>query len=663
MSRYLAIITAAMVLSTLFAFAGGQQGEGSVGAQAATTGEYGESPALAAMVDAGILPPVKERLPESPKVSETIEEIGTYGGQINVFAVNINRTNDMQNIWGATLFRVPRHEAGIEPDVAAGHEISADRKVFTLYLREGLKWSDGEPLLSEDIRFAQEDMHWNDKVNTWNRLGMVNEVKVVDDYTIDLICPGGVGLLPLFLSDWPGGRANTLFPSHYLKNWHADYNDDAQAIAEEEGFENWYDAMRSHYWWDPRTDVNAPDISPWVLRQTTTTNKVLERNPYFWRVDEARNQLPYIDRVVISIIDAEVYQLKVSGGAADIAYMHTEFENIPLYKSSEADGGYRTVLFPGASGSNVSLWINLNHPNPVLRNIYNDVKFRQAISVAIDRDDINDAVYMGLGNPRQLAPLSSSSFYKTGWEETYSQYDPALANRLLDEIGLDEKDSGGFRKRPDGETLSLVILYPVPGQTSALELVKEYWEKVGLKTTIKLDEWRSQLSYTRTSQHFAYTHINGNQPWAIERKTFQFSHVWRVGIAEEWDAWLNAKGKAVDETLEEGAVRPLDFMFIETPKDNELAGEKPPEWWLNQEELRLQWSQTDMGSPEYIELGQKNFDFWLEKIYKIGLVGEIPDVLIVNEKLGNVVEPGWVKGAALNEQLINEWYDQLFWKE
>lgn len=659
--RIFGLLIGLLVLTTAAWGTGGSESVEPTGAAAAPAGMYEESPLLTARVAAGELPPVDDRLPANPMIAETIEEVGAYGGDINVFAIHEGRLNDMQNIWGSTLFRLPRNAVGIDPNVAEGYDISEDGTIFTLYLREGLKWSDGEPLTTEDLRFAFEDMHWNDKVNTWNRLGMVKEIEVVDDYTIRLIAPGGIGLLPIYLSDWPGGVGGLLFPAHYLKRWHMDYNPDAQKLAEEEGQENWYDAMRLHYWWDPQRDTDLPGLNPWILSRLSTTLKVFERNPYFWKVDEAGNQLPYIDRVTSSIVSEEVYQLKVSSGEADIAYIHTQFENIPLYKSNEETGEFRTILFPGGSGSYVSIWINQNHPDPGLRSIYNNVKFRQALSAAIDREDINEAVYMGLGVPRQLAPLPGTSFYREDWGEYCAEYDPGLANRLLDEVGLDEKDGSGHRLGPDGKALSLVIEYPIAGQTTALEVVREYWEEVGLKTTVKLEEWGLLLQNTNTSNFFAYTHTNPNQPWSIERKFFQFSHVWRVGVAAEWEAWLSAKQKAVEAGLEEGAVLPADWIYTET--DAELEGEKPDDWWLEQENLRLKWAATEMGSAEYMSIGRELFDVYVKKIIKLGLVGQVPDVMIAKNGLGNVVPPKWVTGYPLDPQLIQEWYDQLFWKE
>lgn len=167
--------------------------------------QYKEAPMLAALVAKGQLPPVDQRLPKNPKVIEMIEGIGKYGGDLVVFAVNENIwEQDLQGQMGSSLFRVPRSGIGIEPDLAAGYEINSDRTAITVFLREGLKWSNGQALTSEDIRFTFEDMHfWNPpgQVQTYGAFS-VDAVKVINDYAIQLISPEGLGVIPLNLADW-----------------------------------------------------------------------------------------------------------------------------------------------------------------------------------------------------------------------------------------------------------------------------------------------------------------------------------------------------------------------------------------------------------------------------------------------------------------------------
>ncbi|GAH31514.1 unnamed protein product, partial [marine sediment metagenome] len=218
----------------------------------------------------------------------------------------------------------------------------------------------------------------------------------------------------------------------------------------------------------PTGDINKPTLQPWMFKEFTFTYRVFERNPYYYAVDQAGNQLPYIDKIVSTIVDTEVYQMKVIAGEADVAWCETHFANYPLYKENEEEGGYRTILMPGIKGSEVAYALNLNHPDPIMRKIFQDIRFRRALSLAINREEINDTVYFGFAVPRQATIIPTARYYKEEWGEKhpYARYDPDEANRLLDEMGLTERDKDGFRKRPDGKTALLIIEYGADlGQT------------------------------------------------------------------------------------------------------------------------------------------------------------------------------------------------------
>ena len=279
-------------------------------------------------------------------------------------------------------------------------------------------------------------------------------------------------------------------PSHYMKKWHIDHNPDANELAVEEGYENWAEAFNDHWNVNPSSDLDKPMLQHWIFEEFTSTYRTFVRNPYYFAVDRAGNQLPYIDRVVSTIVDPEVNQLRIISGEADIAFMNTSFANYPLYKENEDEGGYRVNLIPGMTGAIVSYYPNQNHPDPVQREIYSDVRFRRALSIAIDRDEINESVFFGVATPRQATIPSAAVYYKPEWGEAhpYAGYDPGVANRLLDEAGLTERDQDGFRKRSDGQTLQLIVQYNSsvsPDVVTVHELVKEFWEDVGVKVLLK----------------------------------------------------------------------------------------------------------------------------------------------------------------------------------
>jgi peptide/nickel transport system substrate-binding protein len=408
--------------------------------------------------------------------------------------------------------------------------------VYTFHLRKGTKWSDGQPFTSEDVRFVYMDMinyrtpdGAAGTVQTWNSLGNVTDVQVVDDYTVKLIAPGGLGAAEFMLSSLVGNQWNSFEPAHYLKQWHFKYNPDAAAQAKKDGFDTWQAAMYPHYWWCPQTDPNLPLMTPWVLKDRSTTAQVYERNPYYWRVDTAGNQLPYLDRFTVSIVNPEVYQLKVSGGSADIAYIHTTLSNLGLYKQGETAGDYKVVLWPGINMSAVTLTINQTNTDKNAEKILRDVKFREAVSVALNRKEINDTVYQGLGVPGQLSLHPTASIYKKDWTTSFAQYDPALANSLLDQAGLKNKDSSGFRLGADGKVFSFIIEYVNAEQTTTLELVKEYLEKVGIKTTIKIQDQGLADQRLNATETMCSVNFSDNPPCG-ERVAFM--QLWQWGSSD-----------------------------------------------------------------------------------------------------------------------------------
>jgi len=592
---------------------------------------YNEAPMLRVKVAAGELPPVEKRLPEEPVIIEPLEEIGQYGGTLHVLHVNINPWNDMGSHpeRGPYLLRVVKTKDGITvvPELAKGYKLSDDAKTFTLYLRKEMKWSDGYPFTADDFLFMYEDMHWNDKVPTWNMTGQIKRIKKIDDYTVRFEMDQPYPTIVLKFTMWAGSEWNAFHPKHYLKKWHIKYNPKADELAKKEGFDNWWDCLHYHYWWAPLKDLNKPTMYPWILKEVGTTYKVFERNPYYPVVDSAGNQLPYIDKIVATIIDPEVYQLKITSGEADVAYVHTSLENYPLYKENEEKGDYRVVPIPGIIGSELSLGINLNHPDPVRRKINEDIRFRKALSLAINREEINETCYFGLAFPRQATVLPDTSYYKEEWGKAYAQYDPDEAKRLLDEAGLTKRDKDGFRLRSDGKTLLLLVEYcpeTHPMATSTLELVKEYWENVGLKVMLKplgktlfTQRYRSANHGILAGPSDCLDEITNITDWNLLGGATSCGYAWLT--------WLRAKQE----------IR----MGRRTLKDYEggvLPGEEPPEEIKKLDEwIRLR-QQVEFGSEKYMELSRKIHSFNAEKIFVIGTVGMAPVPYITKKNIGNV---------------------------
>ncbi len=625
-----------------------------LGVTSALAVTYNEAPMLKALVDAGELPPIEERLTDEPLVIEPFEEIGQYGGTVHVFANNPTGWNDLQSgiaMWGG-LFKTSKDGKTIEADVAKGYEWSEDLKTFTIYLRKGLKWSDGAPFTADDIVFQFEDVYGNDKLTPvkpsgWSPGGELLKARKVDDYTVRLEFSIPYSFVEARLQTFIAWQTFAYNPKHYLKKWHIKYNPKADELAKEEGYDRWWEAFGFHAQnWPQQQDLNLPRMLPWIMKTKTTDTILFERNPYFWKVDSAGNQLPYIDRVLSMVVDIEVYQLKAISGEADFAYNSLALSDYPLYMENEEKGDYRVILQPTPQISRLALGFNFNEKDPILRKIYHNIKFRQALSLAINRDEINELIYFGTAVPVNVAPAPSNTYYKKEWAEYYTQYDPKTANYLLDEMGL-ERGKDGFRLRPDGKKLELTIEFcaEFPDWISSLELVKEYWEAVGVKVAIR-EIGRALFTETRadSSDHgiLARQRGRGTEVLAFVFATTQFCSGGELSFFYDWimEGEPNPKGEQFQ--------RPEDVVTYEDVMEhyNRI----------------VKWQTTRMGSKEYMEQAEKIFDYFCKQLWYIGTVGYAPRPITVKNSLRNVPDPTKdISGSS--GIVVSDFADQWFFKQ
>jgi peptide/nickel transport system substrate-binding protein len=479
------------VLLAAFTFIGASGwGSGGTG-DTATTGSvgggmYSQSPFLDARVASGELPPVDERLPVNPLVVTPLDEIGTYGGRITVFSGD-------PNPWGILVGENPEGapppiklglDLSFSPGLAEEWEDSADFKTFTLKLREGAKFSNGDPFTAEDWRFKFHDMEEKDLGYVWGAPSQLESVTVVDEYTVRFDFsepfPKAINYFSDYHmgSDW-GGYA----PSTWLKQWHAEYNDDAQAKAQEEGFDTWQDAFNDHsLFCCPQKDPERPTMFPFMLVDVTQTYKAKERNPYYVAVDTIGQQLPYVDTALIQWVDGETRLLKIIAGEADFGIR--PLADYPVLLDAQDSGNFTINLQKaGWEGTGNAWMFNLNHIDPVKREIFQNIDFRRAMSLSLDRDRMNDVAWLGQADPVAVATLfSGASIFKDEWgkDHPYNRYDPAEAGRLLDSIGLDEMNSDGIRLMSDGRPLVIVYSMRAGKPTPVNELLKEDFEAVGV---------------------------------------------------------------------------------------------------------------------------------------------------------------------------------------
>jgi peptide/nickel transport system substrate-binding protein len=582
---------------------------------------FKQAPMLDADVASGALPPVEKRLPlrEDIQVVVPRDSIGRYGGTISYNATNPNSFGNIG--WSAQdvhLTGLTTNWEEVFPDLAKSVELSADNTVATVKLRRGLRWSDGAPLTADDIMFWYKDIATNPELPPMPAPFIVGgkpvTVAKVDDATVTFTFaapnPGFVLTTARIDPGFP------IAPMHYLKKWHKTYNPDADAVARNENFRSWTDAFIAHVngqTQDMQIDPNLPVAKPWMMQSIDRFGNVFySRNPYFWKVDSEGNQLPYIDKQVRMLIsDMEVVKLNVQAGKLDYADKFA-IADLPVLRAGEKGGGYTTMLYAADLGAIRKYQFNLTVSDPALRQIFNDVRFRQAMSLAVNRDEINQTIYFGLGVPRQWGVSSKSPFFEEWEADHFSAYDPAKAGAILDEMGL-KKGPGGMRLRPDGQPLK-IILSDAIGSTALSELVAEYWRKVGVDTQLN----------TTTRENFAQ---------ALKAGEIQAS-VWFADVVSEKDMysrpiWLRPP-YGLDTNPVGGGLAWREWWLSKGQR-----GAEPPEVYRKQMELVDAWQSTRVGSPDYYKLGKQTVAETVRQMMHIGTVGEVPYVYTRSNRLKN----------------------------
>lgn len=515
LSRLLAVLLLAVLVAGVLAACGAPAAESPAAAPAAqeaaapaaqeaaapaaaeaTAGSANEAPMLQEMVKAGTLAPLEERLPVNPLVVEPVETIGKYGG---TWRAGLRGGSDnawmFRTIGYDTLVTWTRDWTGVEPNVAESWEANAEATEYTFKLREGMKWSDGAPFTADDILFWYEDVLMNTdltpSVPNWMRSGDEPAlVEKIDDFTVKFTFPQPNGVLLLRLAS-PDGPPVVGYPKHYMQQFHPKYNPDAVKAATDAGFADWmafFNAKNAGGCCGFFADANLPTLNAWKITQAygeNTTSVRAERNPYYWKVDTAGNQLPYIDYIAFDVgNDVETLVLKALNGEIDFQDRHiATFNNKAVFFDGQDAGGYRIVEKQTADNNVMEISFNLNHLDPMKNEIFNNLDFRIGLSHAINRQEIIDLVYVGQGQPWQAAPFEASPYYNEQLATQYLEFNLDLANEHLDKAGLTEKDADGFRLGPDGNRFSFTIDVPTVNteHIDMLELIEGYWAAVGIE--------------------------------------------------------------------------------------------------------------------------------------------------------------------------------------
>jgi peptide/nickel transport system substrate-binding protein len=584
-----------------------------------------ETPSLAADVAAGKLPAIDGRLPSVPLVEQAGVpgiEPGRQGGELRML---MGRAQDvrMANVYGYA--RLVRYNAKFEivPDLLQGIDNEGD-KVFTLHLRPGHRWSDGKPFTSEDFRYWWEDVINNKQLQPSGPPkdlmsdGKGPKVEFVDATTIrySWATPN-----PAFLPALAGASPVFIYrPAHYMKQFHQKYADEAalKALVEKAKVRSWTVLHN-------RTDASArndnpdqPTLDPWVVTTRAPSERfVFTRNPYFHRVDAYGHQLPYIDRLVMSIADGRIIPAKTGAGESDIQARYLTFNNYTFLRQAAKRNSLQVHLWDTARGAQVALYPNLNVADPVWKALNRDVRFRRALSLAINRHEINQVIYFGLAVEGNNTVLPNSPLYKQAYREQWARFDLKEANRLLDELGLTKRDSRGVRLLPNGKPLEVIVetAGEETEQTDVLELVHDSWLAAGVKLFSKPSQrevFRTRIYSGETMMSIWFGVENGLPNAGMSPAEFAPT----VQDQLQWPKW---------------------GQFIETKGASGETVDDPPAMELAK--LNDQWAKAG-SEAERTAIWEKILTINADQVYSIGMIAGIKQPVVVSSRVRNVPAAG-----------------------
>ena len=599
----------------------------------ATAAHAEEPPSLSADVQAGKLPPLAERLPHVPLVYQPPQRdwsLGRYGGEIRTLMAK-DRDIRMMVVYGYSRLVGYDEQLRLVPDILQSVD-NRDSRVFTLHLRPGHRWSDGTPFTTEDFRYYWEDVANNKELSPFGLPqalqveGRGPKFEVLDDTTVRFTWQDPN---PMFLPALAGPSPLYIYrPSRYLKQFHAKYAglEKANALATAAGSRSWaglHQKKDEQFRFD---NPELPTLEPWVnTTPLPSTRFVLVRNPYFHRVDSAGRQLPYIDRIIVGITDDKLIPAKTGAGDVDLQVRYLRFDNYTFLKQGEKRNRYHVRLWEKALGSQIALYPNLNAEDPEWRKLMRDVRFRRALSLGVNRHEVNEVVYFGLGKESSNTVLQRSPLFRPEFRTAWTAFDLKAANALLDAIGLTARDANGLRLLPDGRPMELVI--DTSGEsteeTDVLELIRDSWRKLGI------------AMFSRPSQ----------------REVFRKRVFSGMSVMSVWSGMSNGIPTAdmspneLAPTAQEQLQWPMWGQYYE---QNRKGGEAPSTPDAQQlVKLFETWRNSD-STAEREKIWQQMLAINADQVYTIGIVTRALQPVVVRDNLRNVPADGiysWDPGA------------------
>ncbi|TVQ54430.1 MAG: ABC transporter substrate-binding protein [Rhodobacteraceae bacterium] len=609
-------------------------------AAASCTLSFAENPEIASF-NARILgnpdlPPLAERLPAEPLVVAPYTAIGVYGGVIaGTSRATEAGTSDLLSVRHVNLVRYSDDLQTIVPNVAKAWAWNDDFTVLTFRLREGHRWSDGAPFTAHDVAFWHNDILLNPEIfpstpARWLFSGEPAKVEAVDDVTVRFTFPAPTpGIVNRFAVDY--GQA--FLPRHFLGRFMDRHNADAAALRAEHGFATEAEAVNFYYGASDWKDVPSPllkdaararaigvavkpTLESHIVVEDTADGRRLVANPFFHMVDTAGNQLPYIPEIRETYVpEREVNNLRIMNGDVVWKQQAVFLDDFPLLKENEARGNYTINLAP-ALGENTYYSFNRGSKDPVLREIFGDPRFPRAMSLALNRDEINEIVFLGQGTPMTALPMEPATvgFLDDDMMTYHIAFDPARADALLDEMGL-ARGADGVRVRPDGRPLVLRLTYANQGGPVQLhELARDYWAAVGVRVDLRevtSDEYRA-AGNNNDLDILSWKNDGVSGPAIsndITRLVPPFGDFFNPGPGVAWSQWRNTDG---------------------------AEGVEPPASIIRLWEAANEFIQHPLGTPESDALGREIAQIHLDEMIKIGTVGDIVAPYVFRNDLRNV---------------------------
>lgn len=598
----------------------------------AVAGEYMEPPFLAQQVTAGSLPAITDRLPDSPLVATFQDgyQIGEYGGDLRMIMA---KQKDIRMMMVYGYGRLVGYDSNLDlvPDILESIDVEENR-IFTMHLRPGHRWSDGEPFTTEAFRYYWEELANNETISPVGPPkallldGEAPTVDIIDDVTVRYSWSNPN---PFFLPALAGARPLFIYRAgHYLKQFHASYAD-ADELAKQVEEAKAKDWAGLHHRKDHQYRFDNPDLpvlQPW--RNVTwppSERFIFERNPYYHRVDEAGHQLPYIDRLVISVANNKLIPAKTGFGDSDLQARYIRFDNYTFLKENEKTNGFGTRLWNTVRGSQIALFPNLNAADDGWRALVRDVRFRRALSLGIDRNQINQVIFFGLAREGNNTVLQESPLFKSEYQTTWATFDIDRANALLDDMGLTERDDRGVRLMPDGRALDIVVETAGESteETDVLELIHDDWRQIGIEL------------FTKPSQREVFR----NRVFAGE------------AVMSVWSGIVNGVPTAAMNPGEFAPTEQMHLQWSKWGKFYETSGEAgdPIEMDVVQELAYLNEAWRVAGDDaERERVWHRMLKIHSEQTFSLGIVNGVPQPVVVNNSLQNVPTTGiwnWDPGS------------------